>query len=1055
MSFHNRLLLNRAAVSGLSTVEVLLLTAGVHDNSAADGSSAVVGTAVTRLGGRVLRTDPAVGYLRVEIPIDRLLELVDSPAIDAYQISSLSRGAWYRDGPPVSNAQMFRGFEVTPIAAAEPSGNYADLPPLTPGQARAPGFTADDAGVSGWLATHPTFDGRGVTIALLESALPSFNDPALRSAKTLDAHDVSKIAGILNAVDASNRDETRVRLDTAVGTSNSWARVGNRTYVLPRAGRYRVGLLEVPAGANLVHQFAVLEDQGTGEVWIDSNGDASFQDETPLVDVNERFDPRPLKLTAPRKLEASFVMARGREPHVVHIYIGKGSHQTMTVSVAAGGHTPEGLASGVAPNARVLLVRMYSTDTGLGNTFEAFIDAARRPDVDVISVSAGFTIVPDTAADFAGSFFSRVIGAYDKPIVNAAGNTSLMLGSAHAFGAMLSTGGIISPATYAALYGGRPLEQVIVHPMSAGGPALDGAIKPDFLAPMERLAVDLPWNSGVAALPRRGAAHRVPVGYQISCCTSATSPYAAGVAALLISGAKQSRVPYSAARLSRAMRMSARPVTGYQPHQQGNGVLDIDAAWRALRTGIDPPRIVASATIVHPLAQYAARGAEGQGILEFEGWSAGMAGRREIRFRRESGAGAPMTYRLSWVGNDGTFSTAPTITLPLGVTVPLTVNITVRSAGPHSALLDLRDAITDEIAFRTQATIVAAERLDSTNSARMKGTVGLMRQRAHYVRIPAGAAAIAVELEVLRGVIQPTILRAHGLSGDYYMHVHPMNTFFVGRGRYHVMLPNPQPGTWTFRFDNRSAWFNLAPSFGPYDVADAEYSLTVRVLGASLSPAPPTIIGAATVDIVNTGGAIAEPVLEARAGWLKSHTAAFPQHGLPHLIEINVPTDAASLSLRVRSAQPKTTLELYLYDCSSGECFSYDIAFPAATSHLLVVRKPAAGRWIAAVNAAPFPSAAGTFVLDEIITTGTPVRRVSGRSRPSGARWREILRGLPAVPAADGGTPVVLVELLDSAAERAEREHPWSTAPHYVALRDRPIAIAAAVYRGEKANSRR
>lgn len=1046
MSLHNRLLLNRAVVSGLRSIEVLLLVNRAEGNVGPPDAPAETAALVSRLGGRVYRTEPEIGYLRVEVPTDRLLELVGSTTIDAYQISSLSKGAWYRDTPPAANAQMFRAYEVTPIADTEPTATHGNLPSLSPAEARGPGFTADDAGVGEWLKKHPTFDGRGVTIALVESATPSFADPTLRTAKTLDGRDVPKLAGILNVLNEADLDDTRVRLDTLVDGPKSWARVGNRTYILPRPGHYRFGVLQLAAGDNVVHRFAVIEDQSTREVRIDANGDASFQDEAPLTDVNEAFDPRVLKLAHPRKAEVSFVMGRGREPHVVHIYLGKGSHQSMTLSVAAGSRTDDGLASGVAPHARVLLVRTISSQTSLAGTFEGFIEVAQRPDVDVISTSGGLVFLPDTAADFGGALFSRLVAVYRKPIIGAAGNTSLMLGSVYAWGASLSVGGILSPATYAALHGGRPLERLIVHPMSAAGPALDGAIKPDFLAPMERLAADLPWNAGIDSAPQNTPTRRVPPGYQISCCTSATSPYAAGVAALLISAAKQSRIPYTEEGLSRAMKVSARLVPGFQAHQQGNGALDIDAAWLELTHPLDPPRIVATAAIVHPLAQYAARGPAGQGILEFEGWSTGISGTRVITLRRESGPPQPVVYRLDWSGSDGTFSTASSVRLPLNVSVPVAVRIDVKAAGAHSGILNLRDTATNAVLFRSQATIVAAEPLDpATGSVRVTGKIPLMRQDAHYIRVPAGAGALVFELEVTRGVIRPSILPAHGLFPGYYMHVHPKNVHFAGKGRYHVLLPNPAPGTWTFRVDTGSTWFEIPGNPVPSDDGDAEYTLTVRLLESVIRTS--TTSGKIVAEITNTGSAIAEPVLDVSPGYLTSHRGSFLPTGLPNAIDIEVPRDAAALSLQLHSEREGTNTELYLYDCTTGECFSYNLGFPAARTHTLVVRKPSPGRWVAAVNAAPFPTAAGTFVLDEVITSGTPVRRASAAARGPGARWQETIENVTVPPATQGKTAVLLLELLDAAAERGELEHPWGTGPTDVRLRDRPVAIGTAIYR--------
>jgi hypothetical protein len=319
-----------------------------------------------------------------------------------------------------------------------------------------------------------------------------------------------------------------------------------------------------------------------------------------------------------------------------------------------------------------------------------------------------------------------------------------------------------------------------------------------------------------------------------------------------------------------------------------------------------------------------------------------------------------------------------------------------------------------------------------------------MAQRAHFVHVPPGAGAIAFELQVTRGVIRPTIVAPHGLFSGYYMHVHPNNLDFMGKGTYRVVLPNPRPGTWTFRVDADSAWLRIPGDPVPGDDGDADYTLTMRRLETSIRTTA-TAGGTIVADITNAGSTIAEPVLEVSRGSLTSHRGRFHRTGLPNAIAIDVPRDAATLSLRLRSEQEITNTELYLYDCTTGECFSYDIGFPAARTHTLVVRKPNAGRWVAAVNAAPFPSASGSFVLDELVTTGTPVRRAPAAARGLGKRWQETIEqvSLPEMP---GKTPVLLLELLDAAMERGEMEFPWSRTPRF-RLRDRPVAIGTAVYR--------
>jgi len=176
---------------------------------------------------------------------------------------------------------------------------------------------------------------------------------------------------------------------------------------------------------------------------------------------------------------------------------------------------------------------------------------------------------------------------------------------------------------------------------------------------------------------------------------------------------------------------------------------------------------------------------------------------------------------------------------------------------------------------------------------------------------------------------------------------------------------------------------------------------------------------------------------------LIAHRGSFLSTGLPNVIDILVPSNAATLLLELRSEQTKS--ELHLYDCTTGECFSYNIGFPAAGAHTLTVRKPNAGRWIAAVNAAPFPAAAGEFVLDEVITIGDAVHRALAARTPR-ARWRNVIGDIAFPPVLPGRRSIVLIELRDAAQERDEAAHPWTRTPRFK-LRDRPVALATTIVR--------
>src|SRR5262245_29185881 len=110
MSVHNRLLLNRLTVAGYQTLEVMLaLEPPTFDRIAAS---------IVSFGGTIRRAERAIAYIRAEIPIETLTALVADSGVAAYQISSLSRASWYRDGAPEQNATMFRSFEVGPAVRA-------------------------------------------------------------------------------------------------------------------------------------------------------------------------------------------------------------------------------------------------------------------------------------------------------------------------------------------------------------------------------------------------------------------------------------------------------------------------------------------------------------------------------------------------------------------------------------------------------------------------------------------------------------------------------------------------------------------------------------------------------------------------------------------------------------------------------------------------------------------------------------------------------------------------------------------------------------------------
>src|SRR5207249_773482 len=81
-----------------------------------------------------------------------------------------------------------------------------------------------------------------------------------------------------------------------------------------------------------------------------------------------------------------------------------------------------------------------------------------------------------------------------------------------------------------------------------------------------------------------------------------------------------------------------------------------------------------------------------------------------VTITRLSGPRGSVPHALRWVGNDGTFSSAGTVSLPLGQ--PRTVQVKATpAAGVHAALLQVDDPSTPGADAMSMQTVVAAEPL--------------------------------------------------------------------------------------------------------------------------------------------------------------------------------------------------------------------------------------------------------------------------------------------------------------------------------------------------------
>ncbi len=291
-------------------------------------------------------------------------------------------------------------------------------------------------------------------------------------------------------------------------------------------------------------------------------------------------------------------------------------------------------------------------------------------------------------------------------------------------------------------------------------------------------------------------------------------------------------------QLRQALNSSARFIGGYGAYEQGNGLIQVPAAWALLASNsMKTVDITSSVAVDTALEQFLATPGIGVGIHDREGVTIDEEYARTYTFTRTSGGGGSTTYNLSWVGNDGTFSLdETTLTLPKGAARELTVNIDPTEYGAHSAILNLDDPSSPGIEYQTLNTVVVAREFSGPGfSHTITGSVARNQSFSYFFKVEPGTPAFKVDFSgpsATPGTGQARFLRFHPFGVNLDSQLQPQLLLAAGRSRR--LLPR----RWTAQPDRPAT---RSPASGksrsrPVARPTSEFvpfSLTVSVLGAS------------------------------------------------------------------------------------------------------------------------------------------------------------------------------------------------------------------------------
>jgi subtilisin family serine protease len=446
-------------------------------------------------------------------------------------------------------------------------------------------------GVPRFLEEHPTYDGRGVLIAILDGGIdggiPGLSSTSTGERKILDLRDFSGEGRITLSRVKPSRDSVTIDGVTLGGFG--------RVVLFNADGPWYGGTLketplgtvpaaDIDANGRVGDALPVVVTRAS-DGWVmlaDTDRNGSLLGEKPIRDYlasRETFGWA--RKGVIRRVNLAVNLADSAGTPVLDLFFDTSGHGSHVAGIAAG-HDIYGVAgfNGVAPGAQIIGLKIANNAYGGLSTSGSMIRALdyairfatrrRMPLVLNMSFAVGNEIEGQARID---RLVDSVLLAHPELVFTlSAGNDGpgySTLGFPGSASRALTVGAVL-PGDPAEAAESR-LEPVAYYSARGGEVA-----KPEILAPGAAYSTVPLWDRGE----------------EVKSGTSMAAPHAAGLVALLYSALQQEeRATPSARTIRHALMVTARPVPGASFPEQGAGIPDLPAAYRWLRSGRSAPEI--------------------------------------------------------------------------------------------------------------------------------------------------------------------------------------------------------------------------------------------------------------------------------------------------------------------------------------------------------------------------------------------------------------------------------------------------------------------------------
>jgi tripeptidyl-peptidase II len=451
-------------------------------------------------------------------------------------------------------------------------------------------------GVESFVNSHPQYDGRGTIIIILDTGVDMSVDGLRKTStgetKVIDVQDftgegdvkyydaeVEKDSGKSYFVNKQQKIKIAGADKLSLKSSDGKYYIGALDESMLKNSRSGIDDLNGNGETNDKYYFVVFQtkegDQSFWVAYFDTNDNGDLSDEKPIRNYKEKQDY--FQIGNENGLpKVAFAINIFPEEKKISLFFDDGGHGSHVAGIAAGYHIGQTYLNGVAPGAKIIVLKIGNNQFSGGATVTASMKKAylyadkiskEMKEPCIVNMSYGIGSEVEGQSDMELFLDSLLEANHYLYVCIAGGNSGPGISTSElpTSSRLVLSSGAVLPKDVARDLWGVTLNRNIIFSFSSRGGEVS---KPDICSPGMATSTVPNWA------PRN-----------IMAGTSMASPYTAGIVSLLMSAMikEYPDIKIPAQLVFKAIRNSAAEMKGYTPLDEGYGYINVDSAYTLLK----------------------------------------------------------------------------------------------------------------------------------------------------------------------------------------------------------------------------------------------------------------------------------------------------------------------------------------------------------------------------------------------------------------------------------------------------------------------------------------